>query len=304
MAIDQELYRRILQKKKKLDSLRPFDKIALQKLQESFNVDLTYNSNAIEGNSLSLGETRLVLEEGITIGGKTMKEHLEATNHKRAIELVESLVHKRSIEESDVLGIHALILDRIDPHNAGFYRKSGVRISGTNYVPPNPSKVPELMKEVYAFLNSRGEPIEIGALIHQKFVDIHPFIDGNGRSARLLLNLYLMRNGYLPVILLRAERAKYIRTIERCRAEKDIGAFADFVARAVERSMLIYLDALGSNPRDYLTLEEAAKLSRNNYSQEYLSLLAREGRIEAVKFGRDWKMTKEALEEYEREHKG
>lgn len=303
MAIDQGLYERILRKKKELDGLRPFDKAALHKLQESFNVDLTYNSNAIEGNSLSLGETRLVLEEGITIGGKTMKEHLEVTNHAKAIEFIESLVSKKTVEEADVLNVHAIILDRIDPQNAGFYRRTGVRISGTDYLPPNPAKVPEIMKEVYHLLNSKGEPMEIAASIHQRFVDIHPFIDGNGRTARLLLNLYLMRHGYPPVILLRAERAQYIRTIEKCRAEKDISSFANFVARAVERSLSIYFDSLGSSPEEYLTLEEAAKLSKNGYSAEYLGLLARTGKIEAVKFRRDWKITKEALAGYEREHK-
>ena len=304
MALDNAIYSRVLEKEKALGKLRPFNKGALARLQETFRVDLTYNSNAIEGNSLSLSETKLVLEEGLTIGGKTMKEHLEVTNHSKAIDFVESLVNKPVIEEIDVLNLHAMILDRIDPQNAGFYRHGAVRISGTDYTPPNPAKVPALMQEVYALLKARGgEPIEAASRIHQRFVDIHPFVDGNGRTARLLLNLYLMRNGYPPVIILRAERQKYIRTIMQSRAENDIAPFANFVAKAVERSLDIYLDSLGKNPGEYMGLSEAAKISKNGYSQEYLSLLARTGKIGAVRFGRNWKITKEALEEYENGHK-
>ncbi len=304
MAIDEAIYSRVLEKKAALDKLRPFGKGALAKLQETFRVDLTYNSNAIEGNSLSLSETRLVLEEGIAIGGKSMREHLEVTNHSKAIDFVQALVDKPAIDEIDVLNLHALILDRIDPENAGFYRRSAVRISGTAYSPPNPAKVPALMQEVYGLLKTKGgEPIETAARIHQRFVDIHPFIDGNGRTARLLLNFYLMRNGYPPVIILRAERKKYINMIIKARAENDITPFANFVAKAVERSLDIYLDCLGRNPGDYIDLSEAAKISKNGYSQEYLSLLARTGKIGAVQFGRNWKITREALEEYEKEHR-
>ena len=304
MVIEEKTYERILRKREALDRLKPFNKGALLKLQESFRVSMTYNSNAIEGNSLSLSETKLVLEEGITIGGKSLKEHLEVTNHSKAIDLVESLVLKPKIEEIDVLNIHALILDRIDQQNAGFYRHSAVRISGTDYSPPNAIKVPNLMQEVYRLLNTRGgEPIETAAFLHQKFVDIHPFIDGNGRTARLIMNLYLMRNGYPPIIILRAERKKYLRTIMQARMENDINHFANFVAKAVERSLDIYLDSLGTESKEYLSLAEASKISRNKYSEEYLSLLARNGKIGAVKFGRNWKITKEALEEYEQEHK-
>lgn len=300
--IEEKTHGRIVEKKKALDKLRPFDNAALQKLQESFNVELTYNSNAIEGNSLSLSETKLVLEEGITIGGKTLKEHLETTNHRKAIDFVETLIKKPKLEEIDVLNIHALILDRIDPHNAGFYRRVGVRITGTTYSPPKAEIVPKLMKEVYEMLNTKTkEPIETAALIHLKFVNIHPFIDGNGRTARLLLNLYLMRNNYPPAIIQKVERKKYITTIMEGQMENNNAPFVNFVAKAVERSLDIYLDSLGTSSNEYLSLAEAAKISGNRYSQEYLSLLARTGKIGAVKFGRNWKITKEALEEYEKE---
>ncbi|MCC7570350.1 Fic family protein [Candidatus Micrarchaeota archaeon] len=301
MAIDENIYERILQKKKELEKLRPFNQGALKKLKDSFNVELTYNSNAIEGNSLTLSETRLVLEEGITIGGKLLKEHFEVTNHQKAIEFVETLVKKPKIEELDILNIHAIILDRIDPENAGFYRKWGVKITGTNYTPPNPAKVPRLMQEIFSLFNSKtAELIETGARIHMKFVDIHPFVDGNGRTARLLLNLYFMRHGYPPVIILRAERSKYIRSIVSAQTKGDFQPFINFIAKAVERSLDIYLDCLGTHPKEYLSLSEAAKFSK--HSAEYLSLLSRTGKIEAVKFGRNWKITREAIKEYEEKH--
>ncbi len=303
MAIEEKTYERILRKREELEKLRPFNQGVLHSLQETFRVEMTYNSNAIEGNSLSLSETKLVLEEGLTVGGKSLKEYLEATNHSKAIDFVQSLVNKSEIKEIDVLNLHAVILDRIDPQNAGFYRRGAVRISGTDYTPPTAAKVPKLMEEVYRLLNMRGrEPIETAAMIHQKFVDIHPFIDGNGRTARLLMNLYLMRNGYPPVIILRAERKKYIRTIIQGQVENNQIPFENFVAKAVERSLDIYLDSLGMATKEYLTLTEAAKISGNRYSEEYLSLLARTGKIGAIKFGRNWKITKETLEEYEKEH--
>jgi excisionase family DNA binding protein len=160
------------------------------------------------------------------------------------------------------------------------------------------------MQDVYRLLNLKsGEVIETAAMIHQRFVDVHPFVDGNGRTARLLLNLYLMRNGYPPVILLKVERKKYIRSIMEEQLGKNPKIFVNFVAKAVERSLDIYLDTFGLSQKDYLSLSEAAKISKNNYSEEYLSLLARTGRIGAIKFGRNWKITKEELEEYESEQK-
>lgn len=303
MTVQKEILQRILEKKEALDRFRPFNQGALLKLQESFRVSMTYNSNAIEGNSLTLAETKLVLEEGITIGGKTMKEHLEATNHAHAMDFMETLVPKKTIRESDVLEMHGLILDRIDPQNAGFYRRTGVRISGTDYTPPNAQKVPGLMKKVYQMVNEKkGEPVATAARIHQRFVDIHPFIDGNGRIARLLMNLYLMRHRYPPAIILKTERKKYVSTIMQSRLAGNDAGFENFVAKAVERSLDIYLDALGTEQKNYLSMKEAAKISKNGYSADYLGLLARTGKIGAVKFGRNWKITKEALKEYEDAH--
>jgi len=297
MLIEKHILERIEKKKKRLDSLRPFPKIILSKLQEYFSVEMTYNSNAIEGNSLSLQETRAVLEDGVTIGGKSLREHLEVTNHKKAIDFVESLLKKRTITEKDILDINAIILDRIIPEQAGFYRSSQVLISGSEYRPPGAPKVPGLMKELVKALNARRQdPIEHAARVHFEFVHIHPFIDGNGREARLLMNLVLMWAGFPPCYILNAERKKYIDSLEAAHGGK-LEKFFNMVARSVERSLDMYLGMLDESfDSDYMTLADAAK--KCGHSQEYLSLLARKGRLEAVKFGRNWMISKKALDEY------
>jgi len=297
MDIEKHVWERLQKKKKRLDSLRPFPKITLSKLREYFTVEMTYNSNAIEGNTLSLQETRAVLEDGITIGGKSLREHLEVTNHRRAMDFVESLIRKKNLSGQDILEINAIILDRIVPDVAGFYRTSRVFIRGSKYMPPSASKVPALMDEFISLLNMKFDnPVEHAAMVHFEFVHIHPFIDGNGREARLLMNVVLMRAGYPPCYVLNAERRRYIDALEAAHKGRP-GQFNNLMARCVERSLDLYLSMLDSKfDSDYMPLSEAAKTCK--YSQEYLSLLARKGRLEAVKFGRNWMVSKKALKEY------
>jgi excisionase family DNA binding protein len=297
MLIEEHIWNRIQKKKKRLDSLRPFPKIILSKLREYFTVEMTYNSNAIEGNTLSLAETRAVLEDGITIGGKSMREHLEVTNHKRAIDFIESLIRKKRIEEKDVLEINALILDRIMPNEAGFYRNAGVLIRGSRFLPPSAAKVPKLMKEFMKLLNKKNDnPLEHAAEVHFEFVHIHPFVDGNGRGARLLKNLILMRVGYPPSYILKTERKKYIDALEKAHRGR-FESFFNLIAKSVERSLDLYLSMIDKKfDSDYMTLAKAAELC--DYSQEYLSLLARKGRLEAIKYGRNWMISKTALNDY------
>ena len=211
MNINENILERIKEKKKKLNSLRPIPKIIMQNIKEYFDVELTYNSNAIEGNTLNLQETRAVLEDGITIGGKSLREHLEVINHKMAIDFIVSLLKKRKIIEMDILDLHAIILDRIEPKYAGFYRPYQVYIRGTTYVPPSHKKVPKLMKEFIKLINSKKDPLELATEVHYEFVKIHPFVDGNGRTARLLMNLILLRNNYPITVILNTERKKYLR---------------------------------------------------------------------------------------------
>lgn len=300
MLIDKALYTRIQAKKKELDSLRPFPKAALLRLKQNFDFLATYNSNAIEGNTLTLSETRLVVEEGITIGGKSMREHFEAINHKHAIDFIDEFVRKKVRLNKDFLcRLNCIILNEIEDDEKGIYRKRRVWIEGASFVPAMPSLVPKLMKNYFAWLGKNKRklnPVELAAIAHEKFVFIHPFIDGNGRIARLLTNVILMQDGYPPAIILKIDRKKYIRALERAHND-DYAPFVNFIARAVERSLVMYLEALKtSGHEEYVSLSEATRYC--GYSQEYLSLLARKGRLEAVKFGRNWMTTKRAVKDY------
>jgi len=298
MIVEKEIYDRIKGKKGELDSLRPFPKAVLEKMKEQFAIELAYNSNAIEGNSLTLKETRLVIEEGITIKGKPLREHFEAINHDKAFDFLEGLVNRKTkITENVIKEIHKIIVSGIDDKYAGKYRDVNVRILGAIKSPPRFEKVPG---EMAAFLKEFNEnpkkfnDVELAAFIHYRLVEIHPFIDGNGRTARLLMNLFLMSYGYPITMVLKVDRKKYYDRLKKA-DQGDMKPFFDFMARNIERSLDLYLDAFQKGS-GYVSLREASKGSP--YSQEYLSLLARRGKIEASKIGRNWFIKKEALERY------
>ena len=193
-------------KKRELDHLRPLPPAIIQRLKEQFIVEWTYNSNALEGNTLSLQETELVLNRGLTIGNKSLKEHFEAINHKAGIEYLETFIGKKqNLDESFIKKLHSFILKNIDDSQAGVYRTTAVRILGAVHIPPNPLKIPALIQEFLAWYYEHHYSIpvpELAAYVHYKFVCIHPFIDGNGRTARLLMNLVLMQHGYPPAVIL------------------------------------------------------------------------------------------------------
>ena len=311
MFIDPILYKRIKEKKKRLDSLRPLPESALLKLKEQFAIEMTYHSNAIEGNTLTLRETQLVIQEGLTIAGKSLREHLEAVNHKEAIDFLEDLVkEKKPITETLIRQIHFLVLTKINDREAGKYRSVQVRITGTSYLPPQAFEVPSLMGAFMKWLKrnwQKTNPIELASLVHFKLVHIHPFIDGNGRTARLLTNLILMQKGYPPAIILKADRKKYYRVLDQAHRE-NFAPFVNFVARSVEGSLNLYLDAFEVRKtkkeamgKKYISLAQAAR--GTPYSQEYLSLLARRGKIDAFKLKRNWLTTREAIERYIKERK-
>lgn len=214
--------------KKDLDSKRPIPKETLKSLRESINLEWTYNSNGIEGNTLTLRETQVVLE-GITVGGKSIKEHLEAINHEKAILFLDDLVKDNEpINEWNIKNIHQLILKDIDNENAGRYRKENVTIKGATHIPPDYLKVPELMEKLILTYNTWSEyhPIIQAALLHGELVKIHPFVDGNGRTSRLLMNLVLMNNGYNPVIIKKESRLKYYEALDKAHTT---GNYTDFV---------------------------------------------------------------------------
>jgi Fic family protein len=240
-----QVCRNLEEKLGELNALRPLPEAALKSLGKKFEVEMTYNSNAIEGNRLSLRETFLVLEKGITIGGKSVREHLEATNHREAIRLLEKIVKKAAVQEKDVLELHAVILDKIDPQNAGFYRHEQVYITGTKHVPPGWKAVPEKMRLVLKELNSREKgckAVESAVRLHHQLAWIHPFVDGNGRLARLLTNLRLMRAGFPPLVLLKRTRKTYYSDLEKA-DEGDLKPLALLVARDAEHALELWLQA-------------------------------------------------------------
>lgn len=230
--------------KAKIDSKRPLDKNTSKSLRESLIVDWTYNSNAIEGSTLTLYETKVVLE-GITIGGKSVVEHLEAINHKEAIIFLEELVRADSIlTEWDIKSIHAIILKQINDEYAGKYRNSNVIISGASHVPPKHEQLYILMEKlIYDFNHSwnKYHPVVQAALIHGEFVKIHPFIDGNGRTARLLLNFVLMKNGFTPVIIKKENRLAYYDSLDLAHTTKDYTNFIKLINDLVIESSNLWL---------------------------------------------------------------
>lgn len=245
----------LTRKKKELDGYRPLPPALVRNLDDWFRVELTYTSNAIEGNTLTRRETAIVLEKGLTVGGKTLREHLEATNHSQAIDAVNALIGKKpsQLTSHHLLAIHALILRGIDDLNAGRYRNIPVRISGSAVVMPNPVKVPDLMEEFFRWLTARSSlhPVAFATEAHYRLVTIHPFVDGNGRTARLLMNLLLLMRGYPAAIIRTRDRLAYIGSLERAQLGGSRSDFDTLVAKAAERSLDIYLKAaLGESAAD------------------------------------------------------
>jgi len=303
--LNPRLLTRIQQKKEQLDALRPLPAASIGRLKEQFTVEWIYNSNAIEGSTLTLRETQLILETGLTIGGKSLREHFEVINHKDAIEYVESLTDKNEpITPFHVRQIHKLVLSQIDDENAGQYRKTEVRIVGAKHIPPESWEIPQRMTEWSDWLKSAGNdihPVELAAQAHHRLVAIHPFIDGNGRTARLIMNLILFKQGYPPAVILRVNRKQYYQVLMQADAGRN-DPLISFVGRSVERSLTLYLEACAPkmkrpSPNDqWISLAQAAE--DTPYSQEYLSLLARQGRIEAIKRGRVWYTSRKAIKAY------
>lgn len=302
--LSQEIKIRIEEKLGRLNSLRPLPPAAVRKLREHFEIEMTYNSNAIEGNSLTLRETYLVIHEGITIKNKPLKDHLEATNHKEALEYLYELVEhgkKNTISEHLIKNLHQIVTKEIEKEWAGRYRNARVIIGGAKHQPPEALQIPNLMMDLITWAGKNQKklhPIEFAAILHHKFVHIHPFFDGNGRTGRLLMNIVLMQAGYPLTIVLKNDRRQYYRAL----SEADDGNYeplTQFIAKNVERSLSIYLDALTPSSEKtfkYISLKEAAKKTR--YTEKYLNLLARLGKLDAHKTGRNWLTTREAVQNY------
>ena len=290
---------RIHDKKRALDKKRPIPSYVLKSIKDSLSIEWTYNSNSIEGNTLTLQETKMVIEDGFTIKGKSLREHFEVVNHQEAIEFVESLASNEYVlNKLDILSIHHLVLQKIEKDFAGKYRTSGVRISGANFVPPNALKVDEFVSELIDFANDSEVDILIrSAIFHHRFAWIHPFFDGNGRTARLLLNLILMKSGFPPAIILKNDRKKYYDALNQAN-NQDYSKLVLLILQAVERTLDIYLGNLNNTYDQYQSITDIVSEPDVPYGQEYVSLLARKGKIDAFKEGRNWLTTKDAVLDY------
>lgn len=239
---------KLLEKRKELDDLKPLPAAFRMNLDEWFKVELTYTSNAIEGNTLSRQETALVIEKGLTVEGKSLREHLEAVNHAEAIQFIrEHLIRKKraEIKEKDILELHRFILSKINDSESGRYRRVPVRIAGSTVILPNPLKVPDLMTDFMKWLHRSNDPvIQIAADAHFKFVSIHPFVDGNGRVARLLMNLILMQEDFPPALIRKEDRKAYLNALEKGQTKNHLDDYYDVIYSAIDRSLDIYLDML------------------------------------------------------------
>lgn len=302
--LKQQLVNRIEEKLKKLAKFRPLPHSLVKKLREQFEIEMTYNSNGIEGNSLTLKETFLVINEGITIKGKPLKDHLEAKNHYEALEYLNELVahdKRHTISEILIRHLHQMVIQDIDKEWAGRYRDRNVIIGGAKHVPPEAVEIPGQMHDLISWLRHNKNnlhPIELAAILHHKLVYIHPFFDGNGRTARLAMNILLMQDGYPLIIILKNDRKKYYRVLSSA-DDGDYIPLVRFIAQCAERSLNVYLKAVAPSAETkekFLPLSEISKKSR--FSAKYLNLLARQGKLEAFKQGRNWLTSIEALDKY------
>ena len=302
--LDENVIRRIESKMFELNQLRPLPPSAVNKLRQQFEIEMTYNSNGIEGNRLTLKETYLVISEGITVKNKSLKDHLEAKDHYEALEFIMELAeHKKpqTVSEQLIKTLHQIVVRDIEKEWAGRYRNSNVMITGAKHKPPDAINVPLEMEKLIQWFRkneSKLHAIELAALIHHKFVNIHPFFDGNGRVSRLLMNVILLHEGYPLSVVLKNDRKKYYDTLAKA-DEGDYTSFVRMMAQTVERSLDIYLNVLRPSNKTNEKFIVLSKISpKTRYSTKYLNLLIRQGKLEAYKEGRNWLTSLEAVERY------
>jgi Fic family protein len=241
-----DLPARIAAKKAELDRLRPVVGAGLGNLEHIHDLELTYTSNAIEGNTLSAAETTLVIEQGITIGGKPLKDHLEAIDHYEAIRYVRALARQGSpLTEADLRQLHHLVVQRSHPEIAGRYADQGryVLAEAGRHTFPSPTEVPALMGDLARWLGVAPDTPETAFTAHRRLVDIHPFNDGNGRTARLLMNLILIRGGYPPVAVRPGDRPAYVGALQEAQAGRGSARFDRLLYERLDETLAEYLTA-------------------------------------------------------------
>ena len=240
--------------KRCLDSFRPLNAAQVERLLAVWDTEYTYESNRIEGNTLTLSETSLVINDGITIGGKTMEEHLEAINHKEAVGYLREIVNGgEDVSERGIKSLHELIMKNGKHHeDRGRYRSVPVSITGTSYLPPQPWRVPKLMEDLIIHYGEKRQalhPVELAADVHAELVGVHPFIDGNGRTSRLVMNLILLRAGF-PIANIsgdRSSRAAYYESLNASHLDGQDEPFRLLVAEYVRKSLISYLAMVSGN---------------------------------------------------------
>ncbi|EKE15466.1 MAG: Fic [uncultured bacterium] len=291
----KNLFRNLTKKKQKLDKLSSLRKEVLIEIEEWLKVELTYSSNAIEGNTLTRKETAEVLKKGITavISGKPLRDQIEAINHAKAIDFVKNLAVRikehKEIKEEDINNIHRIILTGIDDPWAGRYRETEVFIKGSNVELPQPIKVPYLMDEFIQWLSTQGKvnPVKIAADAHYKLVSIHPYVDGNGRAARLLMNLILVINGYPMAIIKNEERIQYLDSLEEAQLKEKFDSYYNLVGASVNRSLNAYINAASN--KLILPAFEKKPISKYKSKREFAAY------SELLKIGELAKKTKETI---------
>jgi Fic family protein len=296
------LHRRIVGKRNALAAHQMTPAI-LKDLEKNMQVEFVYNSNGIEGVALSRCETELALR-GITVHGKSITDFLAAQNHGKALALVRDFALGKELKECDILEIHRTIMAGIIS-TAGQYRRGDVRIAGASFSPPPAYEVEGHVRDLIKYVNVNPDelrPIELAAHAHYYIAWIHPFDDGNGRIARLLTNVLLARNRYPFAVIRKVERKKYINLLDTVSRTGDFESFLVYIARCVEQTLDIYLNAAkGARSKEKL-LPLSVLAKSTPYSAEYLSLQARKGVLDAVKAGRVWMGTKRTIKAYMREH--
>ena len=234
----QELLQKADSYKTKISAARPLADAELKSLDNYFRIGFTYSSNALEGNTLTLSETKILLEDGITVGGKPIRDCYEAIGHGDAYDFMLKLARQQdlTITEEIIKKLHKLFYQKMDADNAGQYRTIQVYISGTEYIPPSPEEVPQLMRHLADQLQSSKStlhPIELAAMAHKRLIDIHPFVDGNGRTARLLMNLILVNTGYGVISIPPILRNDYLNALTVSRMQGNIDLFSQLIAECV-----------------------------------------------------------------------
>ena len=304
-TISDKLHKRIVEKKQKLESVGKLSRQVVKRIEERMQVEFVYNTNKIEGSALTRGETELVLR-GITVNNRSIADVLVAKHHPDALNYIKelSLNPYREINERDIKDIHMMIMTGV-VKDAGKYRQIDVAVQGASFTPPPPYEISKHMKELVQFINKNPyelRPIELAAHVHYYLSWIHPFSDGNGRIARLLMNFIIISNGYRFTVIKKVDGKKYLESLKLA-DNGNFEHFLTFIARCVEQTLDLYLVEIGNKgeKENLLPLSELAE--KTPYSDEYLGLLARKGQIDAIKVGRIWKSTRKTIDTYLAEHK-